>query len=118
MLIKYRPKKSQPSKILNDFQISNLVSVFPSRCRSYGWNLLYRLSDHGVSMNTFMKMVDGYSDTVIIFEDEHGYKFGGFCCEEWMIQKHFFGNGENFVFTFQNEDSIKHFPATNNTQMY
>jgi len=55
-------------------------------------------------MNTFLKNLDGHADTIIILEDEAGYKFGGFCNEEWKPSKEFFGNGENFVFTFKDSD--------------
>ena len=51
-------------------------------------------------MNTFLKNLAFISDTILVFEDESGYKFGGYCAEAWSVQKQFFGSGENFVFTF------------------
>lgn len=69
-------------------------------------------------MNTFLKNLDGYADTIIVLEDEAGYKFGGVCNEEWTPSKEFFGNGENFVFTFKDSDQIKAFKATNDNSMY
>jgi hypothetical protein len=113
MLIKYRPKKDKASKLLNDIQISNLCGELNTLYRTLNWKLLYRLSDHGVSMNTFLKSIDGFADTILIFEDESGFKFGGVCNEEWQVSKEFFGNGENFVFTFRDSDKIKTFHATN-----
>ena len=64
------------------------------------WTLLYRLSDHGVSMNTFIQRLSGMENTLMIVEDKSGYKFGGFCTEEWFFSNSFYGTGENFVFTF------------------
>jgi hypothetical protein len=55
-------------------------------------------------MNTFLNALDGYADTILVFEDECGYKFGGMCNEEWVVSKDFFGNGENFVYTFKDGD--------------
>ena len=53
MLIKFRPEKSGNSVILNDFQISN-ISEYMAMYRNMKWVLKYRLSEHGVSMNTFI----------------------------------------------------------------
>ena len=52
MLIRFRPEKNCDSKLLNDFQISNIAEHI-GMYRNMKWQLLYRLSDHGVSMNTF-----------------------------------------------------------------
>jgi len=40
-------------------------------------NLVYRISDHGISMNTFLTKCKGEDITLIIMEDKDGYKFGG-----------------------------------------
>lgn len=69
-------------------------------------------------MNTFLKNIAGFSDTIMIFEDEAGYKFGAVSCEEWSPSKEFFGNGENFVFTFKAIDKISTFVASNDNSMY
>ena len=53
MLIKFRPEKSCDSQLLNDFQISGVCEHMGMH-RSLKWVLLYRLSEHGVSMNTFI----------------------------------------------------------------
>jgi len=52
MLIRFRPEKNCDSRLLNDFQISN-ISEHMGMYRNMTWTLLYRLSEHGVSMNTF-----------------------------------------------------------------
>ena len=54
MLIKFRPELDTDSKLLNAIQISNLTEHLHFY-RSCKWVLLYRLSEHGVSMNTFLK---------------------------------------------------------------
>jgi hypothetical protein len=69
-------------------------------------------------MMTFLKNIDGATDTVMVFEDESGYKFGGVCYEEWSVSKDFFGNGENFVYTFKDGDDILAFKSTNENTMY
>ena len=68
MLIKYRPQKSCDSQLLNDFQISGLCEHM-SMYRNMRWTLLYRLSDHGVSMNTFIQRLQANDITLLIVED-------------------------------------------------
>ncbi len=49
----------------------------------HSWNLIYRMSDHGTSQITFMKKVKSAMTTVMVIEDEKGFKFGAFCLDEW-----------------------------------
>ena len=76
MLIKFRPEKSQDSKLLNDLQISNVAQHMGMQ-RNMRWKLLYRLSEHGVSVNTFIQRLSGEETTLLIVEDQYGHKFGG-----------------------------------------
>ena len=102
---------------MNDFQISN-ISEHMSMYRNMRWVLLYRLSEHGVSMNTFIQKLQGSDATLIIIEDKNKYKFGGFCTEEWFFSSSFYGTGENFVFTFKNTDQCEMWNATGENEMY
>ena len=56
--------------------------------------------------------------TLLVVEDDQGYKFGALCFEEWASHKGFFGTGESFVFTFANSDQVQVFNGTGNNQMY
>ena len=38
--------------------------------------------------------------TLLICEDQDGWKFGTMQFEEWVPQESFFGTGESFVFSF------------------
>ena len=61
--------------------------------------------DHdGCSLITFFQHCKEYDTTVVVVQDECGYKFGGFCTEAWRCAYKFFGNGENFLFTFREAD--------------
>lgn len=112
------PLGSSNSKLLNSLQVTNIMNTLPEVYQNYDWKLLYRLSDDGVSMNTFMKCMKGSLDTIIVFEDASGYKFGGFQCEEWHLSKDFYGSGQNYVFTFRDGNKIKMFPASSENLMY
>lgn len=86
--------------------------------RNMRWELLYRLSDHGVSMNTFIERLRGYETTLVIIEDKQKYKFGGFCTEEWIISKSFYGTGDNFLYTFKDKDTPEIWYASGENSMY
>ena len=118
MLIKYRPNKQGDSQLLNDLQISNLCGHIGSLYQNLRWKLLYRLNEHGTSMNTFLEKLSCQDTTLVIIEDKHGWKFGGFCHEEWTVSKQFYGTGENFVFTFKAGDDIDVSYATGENFMF
>lgn len=59
---------------------------------------------HGCSFITFFQKVKDYENTVLIIEDQNGYKFGGFCVDPWRCSYSFFGNGENLLFTFKDKE--------------
>ena len=75
---------------------------------------------HGCSFITFFKMVKEYETTVLVIEDEHGYKFGGFCLDEWRQNIGFFGNGENLLFTFKDQQlpEVFDYTGTGDQHMY
>lgn len=89
-----------------------------SMYRNMRWVLLYRLSEHGVSMNTVINRLQGYDTTLIILEDKKRHKFGGFCTEEWIISSKFYGTGENFVYTFKGGDSVDMWYASGDNSMF
>ena len=117
MLIKYRPEKNCSSHLLNDLKISN-ISEHMSMHRNMRWVLLYRLSEHGVSMNTFISRLQGYDSTLLVIEEKNGHKFGGFCTEEWTFSSSFFGTGDNFVFTFRGSDEVEMWYASGDNNYY
>ena len=76
VLLKYRLKKDQPSKILSDHEFSNLAEHMYAPYRRCDWQLLYRMSEHGRSGITFSEKIQDESNTLLICEDEKGHKFG------------------------------------------
>lgn len=69
--------------------------------RSMDWNLVYCMNIDGVSMQTFKQRARNHSYTALIIKDDQSFIFGAFSSEAWKLSKGFFGNGENFVFTFR-----------------
>lgn len=54
----------------------------------------------------------------MIFKDEHDHVFGAFCCEKWHVSTKYYGRGESFVFTFENDEDIKVFHWAEEAEMY
>ena len=104
------PSKTHKSCILSDLQISNLIVELPSYYQTSNWSRLFNIDVDGCSLITFFQRVKEYDTTIILLEDQYGYKFGGFCVEEWKPLFTFFGNGENFLFTFKDKDEPQIFP--------
>ena len=100
----YRPEKDRDSLLLNDLQISSLCGIMPGLYKIARWNLLYRISEHGVSLNTFYERLGGAPASLVIMEDENGHKFGAMVHENWERGNHFYGSAETFVFTFRDGD--------------
>lgn len=103
-LLTYRPEKDQDSLLLNDLQISSLCGAMPGLYKIARWNLLYRMSVHGVSMNTFYSRLSSAPASLVIMEDENKHKFGAMVHENWERGTKFYGSSETFVFTFKDGD--------------
>ncbi len=65
-LIQYVPNKSEKSEILNDHQISALVSELPSMIKMCDWRLIYSLNRDGISMLTFFEKCKRSSTTLLV----------------------------------------------------
>jgi len=68
------------------------------------WRLDYSLNRDGISMHTFLDKTRGLSPGIMVVQDTQGWKFGGFTNEAWKDSTAFYGTGENFVYTFRNEN--------------
>ena len=90
----------------------------PGLFKIASWKLLYRMSEHGVSMNTFYTKLGKESTSLVIMEDEHGFKFGAMVHENWQNRDDFYGNCETMVFGFGNGQKVKHWEATGKNDMY
>ena len=85
-------------------QMSNLVATLPSFYRGCDWKRIYKMNEDGCSLITFFTQCREYENTILLVQDEFGWKFGSFCTEEWTSKFRFFGNGMNMLFSFQDTD--------------
>ena len=66
--------------------------------------LLYSLNRDGISTHTFYERCKSYDNSLIVIQDKDHYIFGGYCTEAWKKANHFYGTGENFLFTLRDGD--------------
>jgi hypothetical protein len=94
------PKLNLPSVLLtNDTTIAKLAGALPVRYRHSDWTLLYSTERHGVSLMTFFNKTKRKGPSVLIIEDDAGFRFGAFISTSWEPQRSYYGTGECFLFT-------------------
>ena len=69
--------------------------------------LLFRLSRDGDSVDTFHKLCDEISPTLILVEASNGRKFGGFTTCVWSVNKGGKKDGKTFLFSFDEKKMFK-----------
>ena len=69
-------------------------------------------------MNTFYEKLRGEPASLVIMEDEHGWKFGAMAHADWDRSKAFYGSSETFVFTFREGETVQHWDATGHNDMF
>ena len=74
---------SHPSTILNELQLTRLVGCLPTYYKDAKWERLFNIHEHGCSFITFYQKTKDYDTTVLLAQDQWGWKFGGFCLEAW-----------------------------------
>jgi hypothetical protein len=69
-------------------------------------------------MNTFFTRLSGEPATLVLLEDENGWKFGAMAHADWEKRTQFYGSSETFVFTFRNGETVQYWEATGKNDMY
>ncbi|KAL1526195.1 hypothetical protein AB1Y20_014921 [Prymnesium parvum] len=92
---------SDPPTVLSQSQLLQLRRALPTRFMLSDWNLLYSTDHHGCSLRTFYSRLERAGATVLVVLDSQGHIFGAFASESWKLDRHYFGNGETFLFRMQ-----------------
>jgi hypothetical protein len=103
-LHRFVPIMSEKSKIMTELQIILIARLLPPLFRTREWKKVFSVDEDGVSLQTFYKNANNYSNAILFIEDNNGYKFGAYTTEDWAIHKHFYGTGESFLFTFRDTE--------------
>lgn len=108
----FKPVNREPSEILNPGMIQVLTHYLPMHLKFLEWTLAFSINRDGYSPVTFFENLKDFEQTLIVIKDSNGYVFGGYCTETWKPSKKFYGNGDSFVFTFNNGKDLAVYYAT------
>ncbi|CAJ0917869.1 unnamed protein product, partial [Mesorhabditis belari] len=101
------------STILHDEQSAYLMKNLPSRYQFTTPQLLYRLTDDGISFSRFWARVEDAEQSIMVIRTIDGEIFGAYCSSSWIERKDsnerkkrkYFGTGESYVFRLENTNS-------------
>lgn len=100
--------KEEKSNIISETQAIMIGRLLPPIIRMQQWNRLYSIDVDGVSLSTFYKNLKSHTATILLIQDQSGYKFGAYVSSDWVVKKYFYGTGESFLFTFKDtEEDMK-----------
>lgn len=98
-------------KILSHEKAKKLRCFLPTMQQFESWRLLYSVLNDGADFGTFFRRTKNYKYTLTIVTTMNGEVFGGFNSMEWLPTTiKFYGSGESFIFKFDSEDNIEHYP--------
>ena len=97
---KLRLSTKRQSDILTEDMLVQLGACIPPVMRTCEWDVAYKLSADGTSMQTFYSKLKHYNPTIVVVQDTHRCLFGAYTTEGWHRDDHFYGTGESFVFKF------------------
>jgi hypothetical protein len=87
-----------PSAILEALDVAAIRKRIPSRFQTGNWKLVYLLSTHGCSYQTFYQNIDHQWPLVIAIRTNQDERIGCFLCSELKIMRGYTGSPEAFVF--------------------
>lgn len=108
----YIPKLLEDSEILTNEHFLQILDYLPPTLKLRNWKLTYSNIKHGSSLNTLFYKCEESGPNILVIQDFKGWVFGGFCSCSWERSQKFYGNGENFLFSFKNTKKMNSFTWT------
>ncbi|OHS98756.1 TLD family protein [Tritrichomonas foetus] len=103
-----------PSTILTQSDIDNVRANMPYRFRNMQWKLLYRLSVDGASYTTFFRRTEKASPVVLLLQTDIGENIGSYISCGLKFSRHYYGNGEVFIFRTSPKFEVYKWSIANN----
>ena len=74
--------------------------------------MVYSPQIHGTSLKLLYRKTAKCGACILLIKDSNDFVFGCYSSHPWKIQKdeNFYGNGECFLFTFNNTKFIRYYP--------
>lgn len=101
------------NSILSDELATQIRFLLPDHLESLNWKLIYRLDEHGASLQTlFDRCGQWNTPCVLVMKDTSNVLHGAFASESLHRCANFYGNGDCFLFNSTNSSSLKAYLAT------
>jgi hypothetical protein len=94
-------RSGEESDIISETQAIMISRFLPPIIRMREWERLFSIDVDGISLKTFFSNTHDHTATILLIQDTKGYRFGCYAAHDWKIQRHFYGTGESFLFTFR-----------------
>lgn len=109
------PELVGTSTIMQDYHLQMLSRYMPARTIGYPWRLIYSTEQHGFSLKTLYRDMQGVdSPVMLVVKDTNDNIFGALTSCELKPSDHFYGTGESFLFTFYPEFKVFKWTGDNN----
>nr|XP_022295152.1 oxidation resistance protein 1-like isoform X3 [Crassostrea virginica] len=109
------PELQGTSTIIKDYHLHLLNQYMPPRTIGYPWTLIYSTEQHGFSLKTLYRDMQGVdSPVMLVVKDTNNNIFGALTSCELKPSDHFYGTGESFLFTFYPEFKVFKWTGDNN----
>ncbi|XP_062595745.1 oxidation resistance protein 1-like isoform X1 [Saccostrea cucullata] len=109
------PELHGQSTIVQDYHVLMLSRHMPARTIGYPWTLIYSTEQHGFSLKTLYRDMQGVdSPVMLLVKDTNDNIFGAVTSCELKPSDHFYGTGESFLFTFYPEFKVFRWTGDNN----
>lgn len=99
------------SKIVDSYlyilMLKNWINKIENSNKIIKTKLLYKLTKDGESVDTFHKLCDNISPSLVLVETSEGRKFGGYTTCVWCSNKGGKKDGKTFLFSFDEKKMYK-----------
>ncbi|KAM3134432.1 hypothetical protein pb186bvf_013398 [Paramecium bursaria] len=100
--IDYVPVLSEESNCLNETMYKQIIERIPAVYRLAKWYIRYDTTEEGSSFENMLKDLKYQSPVIFVIKDVNQIVFGAYITSDIHYSHTFYGNGESFLFNFDN----------------
>jgi hypothetical protein len=103
------------------FTQNHAISLYrhlPGHLGMQDMKLVYSMSNDGSDLCTFYQKARGHSNTVLLIQTVNGAEYGCFSTSEWREQVSYYGSGESFIFSYQDQNTINAYKWTGKNTLF
>ncbi len=94
------------SLILTQNHAIALYNHIPSHLGMQDMKLVYSMANDGSDLHTFYQKSKTLNNTILVIQTVDGAEYGCYCASEWKNTPSYYGSGESFIFSYENNNKI------------